>query len=379
MDNLQRRRMNQATSRKATAALSARGRLPMLIACLLVVAATAGGAETDAPAEPAPNPNPSPWMALPLVSSSPKLGTSVGALGAYNHYFDAESRPSLFGVGAQYTSSKSTIGGAFGKASFDHDTQRVLLFLGGGRINNEYKDFLGSGYPVATADRLKAFGGRYLYRVSGDWFVGAQGVYTNYEIVGATPLDQQLLDLLGLTGFKGGGAGLVAMHDSRDNDNMPSRGWVANLNNVAYREAWDAPQNFDVARLDLRGYWSQGNGSVVAARLFGQFTQDAPAAAYAPIQLRGYKVGQYLGKYMTSIEGEYRWRFARRWTATAFTGVACLYGGGRDCGSQEDLYPAIGAGVQYLVRPKEGIVANLEYAKGKGSDYGVYLKMGYAY
>jgi hypothetical protein len=38
------------------------------------------------------------WLLVPLVSSSPKLGTSFGALGAYVHTFDPASRVSMFGV-----------------------------------------------------------------------------------------------------------------------------------------------------------------------------------------------------------------------------------------------------------------------------------------
>ena len=33
----------------------------------------------------------------------------------------------------------------------------------------------------------------------------------------------------------------------------------------------------------------------------------------------------------------------------------------------------------YILKPKEGIVANLEYAEGEGSSYGHYLKLGYAF
>ena len=38
-----------------------------------------------------------------------------------------------------------------------------------------------------------------------------------------------------------------------------------------------------------------------------------------------------------------------------------------------------GAGVQYVIKEKEGMVLNLEYAKGKGNNEGVYLKFGYGY
>ena len=51
--------------------------------------------------------------------------------------------------------------------------------------------------------------------------------------------------------------------------------------------------------------------------------------------------------------------------------------------SQRDLEmvrSAVSLGVvQYVLKPKEGIVLNFEYAAGKDSNYGFYLKMGYAY
>lgn len=95
--------------------------------------------------------------------------------------------------------------------------------------------------------------------------------------------------------------------------------------------------------------------------------------------MRGYKFGEYLGEYMSSIEAEERLRIAARWTATVFLGVGCLYGGSLTCTDSENIYPDAGAGVQYVVKEKEGMVLNLEYAKGKGDNEGVYLKFGYGY
>jgi hypothetical protein len=56
------------------------------------------------------------------------------------------------------------------------------------------------------------------------------------------------------------------------------------------------------------------------------FTDDAPAAAQATIMLRGYKIGEYLAPYMSSLEAEERVSFGSRWGATFFGGVAGLYG-----------------------------------------------------
>jgi hypothetical protein len=112
------------------------------------------------------------WMAVPLVSSNPKLGTSVGGLGAYVTMFDPASRVSIFGVMYQYTSTDSSIGGIIARTSFGEDHHRISAGAVFGVIKNDYEDYLGTGQPLQTEDDLKSVVGRYLYRVGGDWFGG---------------------------------------------------------------------------------------------------------------------------------------------------------------------------------------------------------------
>jgi hypothetical protein len=119
---------------------------------------------------------------------------------------------------------------------------------------------------------------------------------------------------------------------------------------------------------------------VLAWRQSNQWTVDAPPAAYAPVLLRGYTTGEYLGKSMSSLEIEERFRLAPRWTATFFAGAACLYGGDRSgCSDSANRFPSVGAGVQYLLRPNKGVVANLEVAAGKDGNKALLFKMGYAW
>ena len=326
-----------------------------------------------------PKKPPSPWLLLPTFSNNPKLGSAIGVLGGYIRKFDAQSQVSIFGASAQYTSTDSATAVAFARSSFGEDHQRFTLIVAGGKIRNDYDDFLGTGTPLKSEDHLRAFVTRYLYRVKDDWFIGAQALSTDYQIVGQTALDDDLLGLLGLKGFKAGGVGLVAYHDSRDLQDAPKRGWVLNVNNVAYRQGIEGGSDFDVYRLDYRQYWSHGDGHVLAVRQSNQWTSNAPPGAYAPVLLRGYTMGEYLGKSMSSVEVEERHRFAARWTATLFGGVACLYGGNRSGCSNENLFPSVGAGVQYILKPAQGIVANLEYAVGKDGNSALLFKMGYAW
>ena len=321
----------------------------------------------------------SPWLLLPIFQSNPKLGTSLGALAGYVHYFDEKSRPSIFALMGQYTSTESIVAGVQARTSFDEDRQRVIAGAIYGYIKNDYSDYLGTGVPLQSNSEVKGIIGRYTYRVQGNWFLGVQGLYQNFAIGGETGFDQMVLEVLGVAPYKSGGLGLVAQYDSRDNENSPTQGWLATLNNMAYREELGGENNFDVVRADFRYYLPHGKGNVVAFRQLNHFTHDAPTQVNAAVQLRGYKIGQYNGEYMSQIEVEERYRIAEKFTASVFLGIACTYGGNRSCSDSANLYPAGGAGVQYILKPKEGIVLNLEYAAGKDSNYGFYLKMGYAH
>src|SRR6476469_2643568 len=203
---------------------------------MLLAACCLCGQQARAQAEE-PKEAPSPWLLLPTFSNNPKLGTSVGALVGYLHNFDAQSQLSMFGISAQYTSTDSATAVLFARTSFAADQHRVNVFALGGRIRNDYDDFLGTGTPLKSEDHIRSLAVRYLYRVRDDWFVGAQALSTNYQIVGQTALDDDLLGLLGLTGFKAGGVGLVGYHDSRERPDSPQGGWVLNFNNVAYRQS----------------------------------------------------------------------------------------------------------------------------------------------
>ncbi len=178
--------------------------------------------------------------------------------------------------------------------------------------------------------------------MAGDWFIGAQGSAANYQVLGESAQDDLVLETLGIRGFESAALGAVAMHDSRDNPDMPTGGWYLNLNNLAYREALGGSSTFDAYRVDLRAFWSHGGGHVLAFRQFNWFTHDAPSAAQAAVKLRGYKIGEYLAPYMSSFEAEERVSFDARWGATLFTGVAGLYGRERRPLDRARLLPDLG-------------------------------------
>jgi hypothetical protein len=370
-----------------------RGARPRLsdpfVLALVLLSAAAASAQTpgrdrapslsDVGAADAAAPAPArPWLLVPLVSSSPKLGTSVGGLGAYVRVFDPGSRVSLLGGMYQYSSTASSIGAVFARTSFGADHHRITAIAVFGLIRNDYQDYLGTGQPLKTDDNLKTVAARYQYRLGGDWFVGAQANAANYQVLGATPEDDLVLETLGVRGFSSAALGAVVMHDSRDNLDMPAHGWYANINNLAYREEFGGSSSFDAYRADLKMFLVHGGRHVLAFRQFNWLTHDAPAGGQATVVLRGYKLGQYLAPSMSSFEVEERLLFRRRWGATFFSGAAALYGSDSTPPARQ-VYPTWGLGLQFVVKPDQHMLANLEYAQGVEDNHGVYLKFGYGW
>ncbi len=350
-----------------------------LITILLVTHLNAQSSQIESTQDSNTSKKESPWLAVPLVSSGPKMGSSLGAMVAYLHKFDKDSPTSTFAAVGTYSNTDSSFAGIFAKTFFDNNKQRLMTGIIFGTINNEYNDYLGTGLPVNTTDNLHALFLRYSYQFFKDIFIGGQFVSTNYSIIGNDLFSNEVLNFIGLDGFESNGLGLTAEYDSRDNINSPSKGSFINLNNLAYRKSLGGDVDFDVLNLKARYYYKQNEKLTLAMRLDGKWTSDAPAGAYASVDLRGYTSGQYLAPHSTTIELEERLDIAYGIGATLFGGVSCLYNNVGNCSENMNLFPSIGAGINYMMKKEEKMVVRLEGAVGKDNTYGIYLQFGRAF
>lgn len=321
----------------------------------------------------------SPWIFAPLVSSDPKLSTSLGAMGGYLYKFDEKSPASTFAAMGTYSDSDSSVYGTFARMYFKEDTQRMVLGFFGGEINNDYDDFLGIGWPAQTTDDLKGIFARYTYKIKGQWFFGVTGLSSNYAITGGDMWTEAILKLIGLTGFDSNALGLVVERDTRDNQNSPSKGSKLTLQNLAYRESLGGDETFDAYTLKFSKYNLINKRHTLAYRVEGRWTDDAPLGGYSSIDLRGYTRGEYLAKHSTTAELEGRFSLNKRWGATVFTGAAVLYDKSSDTGDSQNWYPSIGGGINYILKPQEKMIVRGDVAFGEGGRYGVYLQFGNAF
>ena len=319
----------------------------------------------------------SPWLITPLISSDPKISTAAGVLAGYVHQFDEESPPSLFGVVGTYSTTDSWYVGAFAKSHFGLDKHRLSTAIVTGEIRNDYSDFLSSGLDVQTTDDVTMFALRYAYQIYGHWYLGPQFVSTNYAISGDNLLSGQVLEQIGLTGFRSNGLGLYTQYDTRDNQYSPSTGQVFEAYNIAFRESFGGDASFDVYSADYQYYLPHGKGHVLALHVKGRWTHNAPPSGYSSVDLRGYTRGQYLSPHMTLAEADYRYSLTEKWGLAAFAGAAGLHGD--DTAEKNgELFPAGGACLFYPLND-EGMVVRADIAVGTDGNHGFYLQFGHGF
>ncbi|WP_439135822.1 BamA/TamA family outer membrane protein [Pseudomaricurvus sp.] len=317
----------------------------------------------------------SPWLLIPTVSNDPKLGFKGGVMGGHLRKLDAESNYSMIGAFANYSNTDSYTGGIFSSLYWDANRNQLKAGIVGGKINNDYDDYLGSGQSVKTEDNLKGIFFRYSRLVYPNWYLGFQAVSSNYAI-GAEDISEGLMEQVGLTGFDSNGLGLVLEYEQRDDVRNTTKGQYFILNNIAYREGLGGDESFDVLQGDYRYFLPFGEGHVFALQAKGRWTDDAPQSGYSSLQLRGYTRGNYLDKNYTHLDMEARIKLHERWGATVFAGVGCLYESFSECDRGEYLYPSGGAGITYLLKPKAGLVMKAEYAVGEDDNSAFYIKLG---
>ena len=331
-----------------------------------------------------------PWLITPTLSADPKLGTNIGGVVAYLKKLDADSTPSMVGLSFSYSDTDSVAGGIGAQLFWGADTQRLLLFIGGAEINNEYDDFLGTGQSAKTEDSVHTAGFRYLHQLGdSDWLAGFQGLSTNYA-VGADGYIDGLLTIIGLSGFDATGLGLVLQHDTMNHQRDPTDGHLLTLHNMAYREGLGGETSFDVIYSDLRWYRAveglsighTDRPTVVALQAKGRFTQDAPLSGFSSVSLPGYTMGNYLSEDYAHLLLEGRLPISRKFGIVAFGGIGCQFGtdiAGTDINCADNTYPSAGVGLSYLLDEAASILIRMELAKGKNDNEAIYLRFGHSF
>ncbi len=188
-------------------------------------------------------------------------------------------------------------------------------------------------------------------------------------------------ELLGASGgvvsqLVGGGA-----WDSRDNIFAPTKGSFAQAT-VAYSDpALGADYRFARYTADARRYRRIGRGVLAGQAYLEATSGDAPfdqlSLLGSGMIMRGYVRGRYRDQDLAAAQLEFRMPVVGRFGAAAFAGAGTVAPNLSSLTSTTVL-PSYGAGVRWLLLPKQGTTVRVDYGMGKNAS-GLYIAFNEAF
>jgi len=331
------------------------------------------------------------FFAVPIPRLDPALGAGLIGVGAYLFKLDPddeETPSSIAGAAAFWMSGGSWGGGAGTKLYLKED--RIRLLGGFAYADLKYDLFV---TPRVTGKEKRiplaqvVYGGlaHAQFRVAPDLYLGIRGATGAIEMQlragDLPPLAAAIAEWIERTvRFSRLGPSLAL--DRRDNPYYPRHGLAFDFNADIYFGDFRGDLTYGSYEANYRQYTSLRERDVLAWQGYVCVTADeAPFFLQCQVGpsslIRGYSFGRYWGPTMAAAQAEYRWQVGRRWILAAFGGVAEV---ADTFGSftYDGLLPAGGAGVRFVVEPKNGVTMRADYAWGKGES-ALYISVGEAF
>lgn len=176
---------------------------------------------------------------------------------------------------------------------------------------------------------------------------------------------------LGALGSTSAGFQFAMIYDNRDNLLNAKKGVYLQLTHGFYGKILGGTQKFELTRFDFRYYLQPNKTSknVLAFQLQAQFSHnDVPLLELGrlggDVTMRGYFEGRYTDRHLIATQVEWRQKLSRLLGLTAFTGIG---GVAPSLGefSFDNVRPAVGVGVRFLIDPKEDLNLRLDFGRGQ--------------
>ena len=290
---------------------------------------------------------------------------------------DTISPKSVSGLLAAYATNGSYVFSGFTKLYLNEDQWRITAAAGIGRFNFQYYEQesdlpIGSFYDYESDFRV--IGARLEKQVWNDFYIGAAFGFTRSMITFENLLEDDIVQNQALQ--------LSFISDSRSDVYYPRNGHLAKfLTN--FRPDWLANENttYSLELVFNRYFPVRNNKDIIAVRARAdiglgdiEFNEEV---IIGRVDLRGYSDGKYRGERVFTLQGEYRWNFANRWSAVGFGGVATLDGSINESFNW-DLYPSIGSGIRFNIFKNDILNIGIDGAWGK-DDFNLYFRIGEAF
>ena len=294
--------------------------------------------------------------------------------------------PSSIGMIGWVTENNSYAAGGIG--SFNLFNDNVRIEAAGIYLDLNYK-FYGVGSDAGDQDiyldvnqKTPAYYANAKYQVFPNGYFGLGYLGANVEMTYSSDSPEVPPGVLPLSDTtRIAGLEVPFQYDTRDNQQYPRNGWLVDASGIFYTEAVGSDFNAESYSVAANRYIPVRGKDVLALRAFTQATSDdAPVFLYSSVggreDMRGYAFGRYTDLMAYTLQSEYRWQVLDDWILTGFAGVGEV---APDYGSFfNDLLPAAGVGVRYVVSREFNVNLALDVAVGKhGTEY--YFTLGEAF
>ena len=237
---------------------------------------------------------------------------------------DTISPESISGLMGIYTTNKTWFAIAFSKLYLMEDHWRITIGAGLGNANSQ---FLSGGTSSSFIDYQTGadfFKLEVQRKIGEDLYFGANYMYTkfNNEFDFDTPVTEEVT----LNGL-----GLVFLRDKRDDVYYPTKGSELHLNYTGYLSFMGNDEESSKIELKYNQFFKpKRENDVIALRAYGGFgLGEVPFNNLLVVEgtdLRGYSMGEYRGKQLMALQGEYRYNFKGNMGLVGFAGLGTIYG-----------------------------------------------------
>jgi outer membrane protein assembly factor BamA len=330
------------------------------------------------------------FLAVPIPRVDPALGNGLLGVAAYIFKLnpaDQESPPSVLGAGALWMDGGSVGAGIGGKLYMKEDRYRIT---GGALYADLHYDLVVNSTvtgEVSMPIAQTATGGliHAQFRISPNSYMGARlqlgKLLTELRSGDAGQAPIEIRDQLGLD-IRVNSLGPSFAYDTRDSNYYPRAGVAFDAGIDVYFNDLGSDISFNHYEANYRHYQTVREHDVLAWQAYVCAAGGEPPfflqCQVGPNSLlRGYSFGVHRGDAMAAAQVEYRWQLHPRWIVAAFAGAAQVAPRFHEFSLDSTLL-AGGAGVRFVVEPKNGVTLRLDY--GVGEDEGaVYVSVGEAF
>lgn len=329
---------------------------------------------------------------VPLITSSPLLGTGVGASASYLYDADSgNSSKSQLQVGGQRSDTESWTTFIKNNSYFKKNSIISTTIMTYSNINNEFPsdDVEYNGDVEYNIDTI-LIQELLMFKMVDNYYLGGEVTYKDLKYDPNNAAGKEFLFKNGIVDEQSGGIGLAFSYDNRKNKYYPSdAAWITTKVN-SFPSWLGSEESYYSFTIDGR-YYAKGfsKGDVLASQLFGQYSsEDTPDSGLPSLSgksiLRGFPAGQFKARHLTGGQSEYRYAIKNsKFRLTAFFGIANLTGGseGVDNRSRDDngWYTAGGVGVRYAIQAKTGVDVRLDLVTTNENEQSVYLMLNQAF